>query len=69
MDCPKCGVHMKLGKTSIAGRLPAVLDRLDRGLVHDLSFVAEGQEPVTPRLDGTAWMCGDCDTLVLVGGW
>lgn len=69
MDCPKCGVHMQLGKASSERRLPHVFERTDSALVHDISFVAEGQEPVAPRLDGTAWMCRECDTLVLVGGW
>ncbi len=60
---------MLIGKVSVKSRVPEFLDRGHKYEVHDFVFAADDQKPVIPRLDGAAWMCNECDTLVLVGGW
>jgi hypothetical protein len=75
MKCPKC-IEEEMVEGTIAIDAPgdAVLGKLGLGegmrhRVLHIKFLAEGRKEEKPRLEGTAWMCGQCDTVVLIGGW
>jgi hypothetical protein len=74
INCPKCAHDMVKGTIAIDAPGEPFLNKIGLGdgtrhLVLHIKFLAEGRKEEKPRLEGTAWMCGECDTVVLVGGW
>ena len=74
MNCPKCAEEMVVGAIAIDAPGDSVLRALGgrpttRSRVLQIKFLANGGKESEPRLEGTAWMCDQCDTVILIGGW
>ena len=73
MKCPKCHSLMQAGRASFREKASKFLRRLGRSdtLPHEVIFQEDDKEAqeIVPRLEGTAFHCAHCDTVVLLGGW